>query len=112
MAQKTQILLIDDIDGGEADETLTFALDGKTYEIDLKEKNAAKLRKALEPFVAAGRKTGRVSTTTRSRTATKSSSSSGDTATIRAWAKENGFSINDRGRVPANVREAYEKATG
>lgn len=111
MAQKIQTLLIDDIDGGDADETLTFALDGKSYEIDLKDKNATKLRKALEPFIAAGRKTGRLTTGTRSRAAAKSSSS-GDTAAIRAWAKETGYDINDRGRVPANIREAYEKANG
>ncbi|WP_141275556.1 histone-like nucleoid-structuring protein Lsr2, partial [Streptomyces cacaoi] len=58
MAQKVQVLLVDDLDGGEADETVTFALDGKTYEIDLNTTNADKLRSALEPFLKSGRRTG------------------------------------------------------
>jgi hypothetical protein len=107
VAQKVQVLLVDDLDGGEADETVTFAVDGKTYEIDLKTKNADKLRKALEPFVAAGRKTG--STRGRGKPA-KPQSGEGDTAAIRNWAKANGFEVNDRGRVPASIREAYAKA--
>ena len=107
MAQKVQVLLVDDIDGGEADETVTFALDGKTYEIDLNAKNASKLRSALEPYLKNGRRTGRTSGGRKSRS---SSSGSSDTAKIRAWAKEHGYEVNDRGRVPANIREAYEKA--
>ena len=110
MAQKTVVTLLDDIEGGEADETLTFGLDGKTFEIDLKDKNAAKLRKALEPYIAAGRKTGgRSSVGTRVR-GSAARGASEDTAAIRAWAKENGYEVNDRGRVPASIREAYEKA--
>ena len=100
MAQKVQVLLVDDLDGGEADETVTFALDGKTYEIDLTTENADKLRgcssrtrrAAAAPVagppaaVAAPRRRG---------------GGSQDTAKIRAWAKENGYEVNDRGRVPA-----------
>lgn len=108
MAQKVQVLLLDDLSGGEADETVTFALDGKTYEIDLNSENAKKLRSALEPYVKAGRRAGGGRGRGRGRSA--SSSSSQDTAKIRAWAKENGYEVNDRGRVPANIREAYEKA--
>ncbi|MBH5335691.1 Lsr2 family protein [Streptomyces pactum] len=111
MAQKVQVLLVDDLDGGEADETVTFALDGKTYEIDLNTANADKLRAALEPFTKSGRRTGGRAATGRTRTRTGSGSSQ-DTAKIRAWAKENGYEVNDRGRVPATVREAYEKANG
>jgi hypothetical protein len=115
VAQKVQVLLVDDLDGGEANETVTFALDGVAYEIDLKSKNADRLREALAPFVDKGRKqSGRLSSSRggRGRAAGGARPSGGgaDTAKIRAWAKDNGFTVNDRGRVPSNVREAYEKA--
>ena len=111
MAQKVQVLLVDDLDGGEADETVTFALDGKSYEIDLNTVNADKLRDALEPFTKGGRRTGGRASGGRGK-ARVASGSGQDTAKIRAWAKENGYEVNDRGRVPATVREAYEKANG
>ncbi|WLW53164.1 histone-like nucleoid-structuring protein Lsr2 [Streptomyces sp. YU58] len=111
MAQKVQVLLVDDIDGGEADETVTFALDGKTYEIDLTTANADKLRGLLDPYVKGGRRTGGRASGGRGK-ARAASGSSQDTAQIRAWAKENGYEVNDRGRVPATIREAYEKANG
>ncbi|MFF0624458.1 Lsr2 family protein [Streptomyces sp. NPDC004296] len=110
MAQKVQVLLVDDLDGGEANETVTFALDGKSYEIDLSGANADKLRESLADFVKAGRKTGgRSSGRGKTRAA---AAGSPDTAKIRAWAKENGYNVNDRGRVPADIREAFEKANG
>lgn len=109
MAQKVQVLLLDDLDGGEANETVTFALDGKTYEIDLNSANADKLRGALEPYLKAGRRGPGRAGRGRGR-ATVSSGGGQDTAKIRAWAKENGYEVNDRGRVPANIREAYERA--
>ncbi|MEK2478153.1 MULTISPECIES: histone-like nucleoid-structuring protein Lsr2 [Streptomyces] len=110
MAQKVQVLLVDDLDGGEANETVTFALDGKSYEIDLSDANAEKLRDGLAEFVKAGRKTGgRSAGRGKARAA---SAGSPDTAKIRAWAKENGYNVNDRGRVPADIREAFEKANG
>lgn len=108
MAQKVEVTLIDDLDGSAADETLTFGLDGKVYEIDLKSKNADKLRNALAPYITAGRKTGG----TRTRTKPGRSQGGDDTAAIRNWAKENGYEVNDRGRVPATIREAYAKANG
>jgi hypothetical protein len=111
VAQKVQVLLVDDLDGGEADETVTFALDGKTYEIDLTTANADKLRGLLEPYVKGGRRTGGRASGGRGK-ARAASGSSQDTAQIRAWAKENGYEVNDRGRVPAQIREAYEKANG
>ncbi len=111
MAQKVQVLLVDDLDGGEADETVTFALDGKTYEIDLTTANADKLRSALEPYTKSGRRTGGRAAGGRGRVRAGAGTSQ-DTAKIRAWAKENGYEVNDRGRVPATVREAYEKANG
>ncbi|NBM17174.1 Lsr2 family protein [Streptomyces sp. GC420] len=111
MAQKVQVLLVDDLDGGEADETVTFALDGKTYEIDLTTANAEKLRESLGDYVKAARRTGGRSAGRKARAAAAGGSSQ-DTAEIRKWAKENGYEVNDRGRVPATIREAYEKANG
>ncbi|MEV5374360.1 hypothetical protein B7P34_29315 [Streptosporangium nondiastaticum] len=113
MAQKVQVLLVDDLDGGEADETVTFALDGKTYEIDLTTANADKLRQALADYVKSARRTGGRAAAGRGKTRTAAvSAGSPDTAKIRAWAKKNGYNVNDRGRVPADIREAYEKANG
>ncbi|MBU7598156.1 Lsr2 family protein [Streptomyces sp. XM4193] len=112
MAQKVQVLLVDDIDGGEADETVTFALDGKSYEIDLNADNASKLRDALEDFVKAGRRTGRSSGGRGKSGRTAAASAGGDTPKIRAWAKENGYDVNERGRIPTNIQEAYRKANG
>lgn len=109
MAQKVQVLLVDDLDGGEADETVTFALDGKTYEIDLTTSNADKLRGLLEPYLKGGRRTGGRSAG-RGKARAAASGGGQDTAQIRAWAKENGHDVNDRGRVPANIRQAYEDA--
>ena len=100
MAQKVHIVLEDDLDGSPATETVSFGLDGKTYEIDLNDKNAGKLRDALAPYVgharrAAGRRRGR------------SGGSGPSPADIRAWARDNGFDVPDRGRVSSEVREAY-----
>lgn len=103
MAQKVQIILEDDLTGGSADETVTFALDGTTYEIDLNTENAAKLRDALAPFVGHGRKTGRAA-----KSGKKASSAGGNAAEIRAWAKSNGHEVPERGRIPATVREAFD----
>ncbi|MFJ7189702.1 histone-like nucleoid-structuring protein Lsr2 [Streptomyces bacillaris] len=109
MAQQTIIQLLDDLDGSEASETIVFGLDGKLYEIDLTDKNAAKLRKTLEPYVAKGRKVSQARGGRRGGT-TQTAASSGDTALVRAWAKENGYEVNDRGRVPAEIKQAYSKA--
>ncbi|MGW4893000.1 histone-like nucleoid-structuring protein Lsr2 [Kitasatospora sp. NPDC004240] len=114
MAQRVQVILEDDLDGGSADETVTFALDGVAYEIDLKSANADKLRGLLAPYVEKGRKqSGRLAGARRSGRGGSPRPSGGaapDTAKVRAWAKENGYEVNDRGRVPSTVREAYEKA--
>ncbi|MEU8920765.1 Lsr2 family protein [Kitasatospora sp. NPDC048545] len=113
MAQRVQVILEDDLDGGSADETVTFALDGVAYEIDLKSANADKLRGLLAPYVEKGRKqSGRLAGARRpGRTsAQRPSGSAPDTAKVRAWAKEQGMEVNDRGRVPSTVREAYDKA--
>jgi hypothetical protein len=100
MAQKVNIVLVDDIDGSEASETVSFALDGKEYEIDLSEKNAKKLRDAIAPYLGHARRGG--GSRRRSR-----SGGGPSPADIRAWARENGFDVPDRGRVSSQVREAY-----
>ena len=112
MAQKVQILLVDDIDGGDADETLEFALDGVSYEIDLSAANAQKLRDDLASYVAEARRVGsrRRSGGSSSRRSSSSSRSGGDAAAIREWARENGHDVPSRGRVSAQVREAYAAA--
>ncbi len=107
MAQKIHIVLEDDLDGSEATETVTFGLDGTTYEIDLNDDNAAKLRGTLAPYVGHGRKAG--AAPRRGRKAAVSSS--GPSAReIRDWARANGHNVPDRGRVSAEVREAYNAA--
>ena len=104
MATKVTIALEDDLDGGPADETVRFGLGGTAYEIDLNKKNARAFRKRLAPFVEHARKAGRGQR--RPRTAS-SRQRSGD---IRAWAKEQGIAVSDRGRIPASVMQQYDVA--
>lgn len=113
MAQKVQVILIDDLDGGSATETITFGLDGVTYEIDLAEQNAAKLRDALAEWVANARRVSGRSSGGRSgagRSASRSSRGDNDTAAVREWAKGQGMTVSERGRISSTVREAYDKA--
>ncbi|HEY3001149.1 MAG TPA: Lsr2 family protein [Kribbellaceae bacterium] len=108
MAQRVQVVLEDDLDGGKADETVTFGLDGTSYEIDLSKKNAAKLRDSLAQYVGAGRKvSGRRTAGGRGRGRGRSGS---DSADIRAWAKEQGYEVSERGRISAEIRAAYNDA--
>ena len=113
MAQKVQVLLVDDIDGGTADETVTFGLDGVTYEIDLTSDNAAKLRDSLSEWVGHARKvSGRTSS---GRSAARSTSSSraarsNEAQEIREWAKANGYQVSERGRISAEIKKAYDDA--
>ena len=108
MAQKVQVILLDDLDGGSADETVTFALDGVNYEIDLNAQNAEKLRSALAEFIEAGRRASRAGRVARRG---RGIVADGPSATeIRDWARENGFEVNLRGRVPQEVRDAYDAA--
>jgi hypothetical protein len=102
MAQKIQTLFIDDIDGGEAEGTVRFALDGTEYEIDLNTTHSAELRSTLGQYVTHARKVGG--------TARKGAAHS--TVTVRAWAREQGIGIKERGRVPASVLQQYQAATG
>jgi hypothetical protein len=112
MAQKTIVSLIDDLDGEGADETVRFGLDGAPYEIDLSEKNATKLRESLAPFVAAARRTGGRQTQSRrgTRTSYRRTGGTDRTADIREWARANGYTVSDRGRIASNIVEAYDKA--
>lgn len=105
MAQKVRVLLIDDVDGTDAVETISFGLDGVTYEIDLNEKNAAKLRDDMAQWTGHARRSGG-----RKRTGRSAASSGSSASKIRAWAREKGYEVSERGRVPAEIREAYEKA--
>jgi hypothetical protein len=100
MAKQTTVTLIDDLDGGTAAESVLFALDGTSYEIDLSAKNAKALRSALAVYVAAARKTsGGVKR--------KAGRSASDADQIRAWAKENGHAVSERGRISAELRNLY-----
>lgn len=107
MAQKVNITLVDDIDGSDATETVTFGLDGATYEIDLNDKNASKLRDALASYVGHGRK---VSTARRARSSARSAAGGAPASEVREWARSNGFTVPDRGRIPSEVRSAYDAA--
>ncbi|HYF73381.1 MAG TPA: Lsr2 family protein [Nocardioides sp.] len=109
MAQKVNIVLVDDLDGSEATETVTFGLDGTTYEIDLNDANAAALREALAGYIGHGRKVGAAPRRGR-RTAAASSGNGPSAKEIRDWARANGHDVPDRGRVSAEVREAYDAA--
>ncbi|MFE5309834.1 Lsr2 family protein [Isoptericola sp. NPDC056605] len=107
MVQKKQIVLIDDVDGGDADETVTFALDGVTYEIDLTTKHAKQLRDGLGKWVGHARKT----TSRPVRGGTRGARTDREQlAKIRAWARANGHDVSDRGRIAASIMEAYEAA--
>lgn len=112
MARKIIHQLIDDLDGtalepGSGD-TVHFSLDGTAYEIDLTESNAAALRAVLEPYVAAGRRLSRGGGSTSP--APRRSAPTRDLAAVREWANSNGYTVSDRGRVPAVVLDAFDAA--
>ncbi|MFE0022805.1 Lsr2 family protein [Amycolatopsis sp. NPDC059021] len=117
MAQKVFVQLTDDIDGSEAAQTVPFALDGVSYEIDLSDANADDLRDTLAQYVSAARRVGGRKVRL---AAGQSAASDGSAATpvdrersraIRAWAVENGYAVSDRGRIPTEVVEAFEAAS-
>lgn len=115
MAQKIQTLFIDDIDGGEAEGTVRFALDGAEYEIDLSSKHSEELRSALGKYVSHARKVGGGATRRAGRAAGRGGRGGGsavNTTEIRNWARENGYDIKDRGRVPADLVAKYQAAAG
>lgn len=106
MARQTLVKWVDDLDGeSQADETVEFSIDGISYEIDLSASNASTLRTGLSQWVGSARKVSR-----RGRRPVVSSTRS-DLAAIRSWAKENGHSVSDRGRIPADIIAAYHSRT-
>lgn len=107
MAQKHIVQLIDDLDGSQAAETVSFALDGASYEIDLSEKNAARLRDALATYVANARRSSRPGGGRRGARSSGSRADREQTQAIRTWARNNGYKVGEKGRIPAHVLEAY-----
>jgi hypothetical protein len=114
MAQRVNVVLVDDLDGTDAEETVTFSLDGVDYELDLNAENAAALRNALAVYVASARRQGGRRRSGQRSTGARSGSNNGRNGTsaseIRAWARENGYDVPARGRVSGEVREAYAAA--
>jgi hypothetical protein len=121
MAQRTVVSLVDDLDGTEANETVEYALDGVTYDIDLNEENAKQLREVFAPYISAARRTGGRRSTSRGRSSSSGGGGGGSASgavgrsrealkAIRDWAKGEGWAVSDRGRLPGNVVEAYDAA--
>jgi uncharacterized protein YggL (DUF469 family) len=117
VAQKVTVSLIDDLDGDKADETVEFGLDGKSYEIDLSTGNADKLRDALASYVAAARRPGgrrrsgggAAAAAVATAAARRPSVDREQNQAIRDWARKRGMKVSDRGRIPADVLEAYHQ---
>ena len=105
MAQRTQILYVDDIDGSEADGTVRFGIDGVDYEIDLNKKHTGELTAAIDPYIQAARKV-----TAARRAARASRPARHDQSDVRIWARGQGMQVSDRGRIPADVLAKYEAA--
>ncbi|CRK55627.1 Histone protein Lsr2 [Alloactinosynnema sp. L-07] len=114
MAQKTVVELVDDLDGGTADETVTFALDGVDFLIDLSTENATRLRESLAEFVGHARRTGGRKAKVNAVTARKSPSAAdkADNQAIREWARSQGESIAERGRIPQALVIKFQEAHG
>lgn len=107
MAQKVETLLVDDLDGSNAERTVRFSMDGADYEIDLSDSHAQQLRDALAPYISAARRTG-PSTRRTSHKAAKAA----DPTEVREWARAQGIEVKDRGRVPAELITKFKAATG
>ncbi|MDR7301681.1 histone-like nucleoid-structuring protein Lsr2 [Haloactinomyces albus] len=117
MAQKVTVTLVDDLDGGQADETVEFALDGVSYQIDLSNENATELRDAMSGFLSSARRAGGRKKPGPRAGSSRAASSSGPTSAdreqnqaIREWARKRGLKVSDRGRIPADIVEQYHKA--
>jgi hypothetical protein len=114
MASKTTVQLIDDMDGGEADETITFGFRGATYEIDLAEDHIAEIADFLAPFIEVARRISAPSLRGRHAVRVGSGNSGRNDkawlANVRQWAKDNGFQVSDRGRIAQSIIDAYEAA--
>jgi|SRR3954463_14442498 hypothetical protein len=110
MASKTLVILEDDLDGGAADETVSFSLDGVSYEIDLSAKNAGKLRDALAAYVGSGRRVGGRAARGRAGAGKAARGGAVNTSEIRDWARAKGLDVSERGRIPATIIEQYNAA--
>ncbi|MFF3027539.1 MULTISPECIES: Lsr2 family protein [Microbacterium] len=114
MAKRIVHQLVDDIDGsvlevGEG-ETIHFSLNGAAYEIDVNAEHAEELRKAFAPYISAGRRAGSSGAPSRAAAPRKRPARNPEVAAIRAWANDNGYTLSERGRIPAPVIEAYNAA--
>ena len=107
MAKKTTVTLVDDLDGSQAEEQVAFAVDGRSYEIDLSAANGARLREALAPYISAARRTGGRRASAGAAVATRPSTDREQNQAIREWAVQQGMKISERGRIPSNVLDAY-----
>jgi hypothetical protein len=112
VAQKTVVVMTDDLTGGDATQTIHFSLDSSEYVIDLNDKNAAALRNDFEKYIEAGRKHKAEAGAARSRrgAAVRGPASGVDTAAVREWARANGHDVSERGRVSKKIIEAYHEA--
>jgi hypothetical protein len=118
MAQKVQVMLVCDLHSDEVEgtETVAFGLDGSSYEIDVCEAHGRELRDGFAPYVGAARRAGRSSNAAPQRRGSRGSRGGGATgdkqrvSEIREWARKNGHSVSERGRIAATVLQAYEAA--
>ena len=111
MAQRVQTLLIDDLDGGEAEGTVRFGLDGAEYEIDLRAGHAEALRKALAPYVSAARRAPGAAARRPGQSGRRAESAGApDPTAVREWARSQGIEVKDRGRVPAELVVKFQAA--
>ena len=110
MAQRVQVILVDDLNGGEATETVEFSLDGVSYELDLSDANAAKLRDDFAQWIGVARRSGGRRQTRRAGRGGGSGAAREDLAKMREWGRANGFQVSDRGRVSKELQEAYAAA--
>lgn len=119
MAQKVITELVDDLDGSEADQTVEFGLGGVSFEIDLSDENAERLREGLRDYIDVARRVGRHGTPGRGRKARAAASTTSRNgsraktepeqfAAIREWARRQGMTVSDRGRIPADIRAAFD----
>ena len=109
MAKQVITVLTDDLDGGDADRTIEFGLDGVNYTIDLSEKNAGKLRKTLDPYLAVASRVGRTGGSPRitTRAGKPARANRDQNQAIREWAAKNGYEVSERGRIPSSIVEAF-----
>jgi hypothetical protein len=117
VAKRTIHVLVDDIDGGDADETVKFALDGTQYEIDLSKKNASKLREAFAPYLTAGTKIGRGGVVVGGRAASArgrggAAADRDQNKAIREWAQAKGIKVSDRGRIKQEIVDRFNAEAG